>query len=127
MPHLSALSLALNRPGAVSLEQVVASLFAAGEQGAWYDPSGNNTTWRRNRLTYTQEFDNAAWSKVGTAPTITANDAVAPDSTTTADKIQFNAASISNRLAQTMSTSGTTPITLSIYLRSSTVLRARIG
>ena len=43
MVHLSALSLALNRPGAVSLEQVVASLFANNEQGAWYDPSDYST------------------------------------------------------------------------------------
>ena len=43
--HLSALSLALNRPGAVglTLKQAVAALFASGEQGAWYDPSDRST------------------------------------------------------------------------------------
>jgi len=45
MVHLSALSLALNRPGAVglTLEQAVAALFANNEQGAWYDPSDRST------------------------------------------------------------------------------------
>jgi hypothetical protein len=39
----------------------------------------------RNLLKYSQQFDNAAWEKTDCA--ITANDAVAPDGTTTADKI----------------------------------------
>jgi hypothetical protein len=109
-----------------------ASLFATGEQGAWYDPSdlttlfqdsagttpvtaagqqvgrindksgrGNNATQsnsaqrptlgrepytgRVNLLTFTEQFDNAAWTKAGT--TVTANAGVAPDGTTTADKL----------------------------------------
>lgn len=88
MPHLSALSLALNRPGAVSLEQVVASLFASGEQGAWYDPSAANVTWRRNLVTYTENFtnSNAQWPTV-LGVTVTADQAVAPDGQSTADSI----------------------------------------
>jgi hypothetical protein len=39
----------------------------------------------RNRLTYTEDFSNAAWSKSNV--TVTANAAVAPDGTTTADKV----------------------------------------
>jgi hypothetical protein len=38
-----------------------------------------------NLLTYTQEFDNAAWTKATT--TVTANATTAPDNTSTADKI----------------------------------------
>jgi hypothetical protein len=38
-----ALSLSLCRPGGISLEQLVAGLFSAGEQGAWYDPSNRST------------------------------------------------------------------------------------
>jgi hypothetical protein len=38
------------------------SLFAAGEPGVWYDPSDvANLNWRRNLLTYSEQFDNAAW------------------------------------------------------------------
>lgn len=42
-------------------------------------------TGRRNLLTYTEQFDNAAWTKTNT--TVAANAAVAPDGTTTADAI----------------------------------------
>jgi hypothetical protein len=44
-----------------------------------YDPT------RSNRLTYTQEFDNAAWTKF--QATITANATAAPDGTTTGDTL----------------------------------------
>ena len=60
-----------------------ASLFASSEKGVWYDPSDINLDWRRNLLTRTQEFDNAAWTKYQS--TITANATTAPDGTTTAD------------------------------------------
>ena len=41
---------------------------------------------RTNLATYSEEFDNAAWVKTGT-PTITANDTISPDGTSTADKV----------------------------------------
>jgi hypothetical protein len=48
-----------------------------------------------NLLTYSEQFDNAAWSKisVGSAsvPVVTANSTTAPNGTLTADKIVFNA------------------------------------
>lgn len=45
----------------------------------------NPTTGRLNLLTFTEEFNNAAW--IAFSATATANAAVAPDGTTTADKI----------------------------------------
>jgi len=49
---------------------------------------------RYNVVTYSEEFDNPAWVKVGTgtgsAPVVTPNAAVAPDGTLTADSIVFN-------------------------------------
>jgi hypothetical protein len=61
------------------------SLFATSEPGVWYDPSDvANLAWRRNLLTFTEQFDNAAWNKE--VATVTTNVAVAPDGTTTADK-----------------------------------------
>lgn len=42
----------------------------------------------RNLLTYTEQFDNAAWVK-GTGGSISANSVVAPDGTTTADAYTF--------------------------------------
>jgi hypothetical protein len=45
---------------------------------------------RTNSLLRSQEFDNAAWTKSGTfTPTVTADQAVAPDGTTTADRFQL--------------------------------------
>lgn len=46
-----------------------------------------------NLLTYSEQFDNANWEKTNT--TITANATVAPDGTTTADKVTVNSASAS--------------------------------
>ena len=61
-------------------------LFALAEPGVWYDPSDvANLAWRRNLLTWTEQFDNAAWTKTNT--TVTANSAAAPDGTTTADAV----------------------------------------
>ena len=48
---------------------------------------------RTNVLTYSEQFDNAAWSKLtagtATAPVVTANHTTAPDGTTTAERVQF--------------------------------------
>jgi len=49
---------------------------------------------RENLVLYSQEFDNAYWSKAnggtGVVPVVTANTTAAPDGTTTADTIVFN-------------------------------------
>lgn len=49
---------------------------------------------RTNLLTYSEQFDNAAWATtvggVAIAPIVTANAATAPDGTMTADLVQFN-------------------------------------
>jgi hypothetical protein len=64
-----------------------AVLFANNEPGVWYDPSqAANLDWRRNLLTFTEQFDNAAWTKSGV--TVTANAATAPDGATTADTLE---------------------------------------
>ena len=71
------------RGGAFSL----ARLFANGEAGAWYDPSdltAEKVAWRRNLLTWSEDFTNAAWGK--TNATITANAGTSWDGTATASK-----------------------------------------
>ena len=47
-----------------------------------------------NLLTWTQQFDNAAWAKTGT--TVTANTTVAPDGTSTADTLTEDSANTSH-------------------------------
>lgn len=55
----------------------------------------------RNLLTYTQEFDNAIWNKGGGSVTVSANAAVAPDGTLTADAIVESAAAGAHNIYQT--------------------------
>jgi hypothetical protein len=94
-----------------------ANLFSVGEQGVWFDPSDvANLNWRRNLLTWTEQFDNAAWSK--TRSSISANAAVAPDGTTTADKIvEDSSASTDHRIQQTASI-GSSAVTASVYIKA---------
>jgi hypothetical protein len=67
-----------------------------------------------NIITYSEQFDNAAWIKTiaggGTAPAVTANAGVAPDGTTTADRVVFVAPTTADQsiiLQQPTTTSGT--------------------
>jgi len=61
-------------------------LFASSEPGVWYDPSDvANLAWRRNLLTYSEQFDNAAWTKFRSA--VTANTGTDPLGGATADKL----------------------------------------
>jgi len=80
-----------------------------------------------NLVVRSEEFDNASWLKVGTgtgiAPIVTANFAVAPDGTTTADRVQLNSGAGAtsgdeSRLGQTITFTGNE--TFSIYLKSNT-------
>jgi len=136
-----------------------ASLFAAGEQGVWYDPSdlttlfqdsagttpvtaveqpvgrmldksgrGNHATQstsaarpvlsaRVNLLTKTEAFDDVAWTKTNIS--ISANATVAPDGTTTADKMVENSANAARGQFFTASTTvASGQVTWSVYLKA---------
>lgn len=69
-----------------------------------------------NLLTYSEQFDNAAWAK--TNATVTANATTAPDGTTTADTINGSAGSAYILEALTV-TSGIT-YTFSVYAKANT-------
>ena len=72
---------------------------------------------RRNLLTRTEQFDNAAWAKA--AVTVTANAAAAPDGTTTADKvIATNTASATRAVYQGFTAPSTQNYTLSVYAKA---------
>jgi hypothetical protein len=71
---------------------------------------------RTNLLTYSEQFDNAAWTKVSTS--VTANTTVAPNGTTTADTVSISG-SLSN-VTQTLAL-GAGTYTLSAYVKSLTV------
>ncbi len=67
---------------------------------------------RTNLLTYSSQFENSAWIKVGA--TVTANNILAPDGTMTADRVVFGAAS--NYIYQQTSSTATTA-NKSIYIK----------
>jgi hypothetical protein len=69
---------------------------------------------RRNLLTFTEQFDNAAWTK--NAATVAANAAVAPDGTTTADKLIPDLTNNQHRVRISVSTSANN--VLSVYAKA---------
>lgn len=70
---------------------------------------------RTNLLTYSEQFDNAAWTKTAT---VTANTATAPDGTTTADTVSQTVTA--QAVYQGASASGTSTQTASVYIKTST-------
>jgi uncharacterized protein with GYD domain len=69
---------------------------------------------RTNSLTYSEQFDNAAWVKV-TNPTITANATTSPDGTTNADKL-IPSTSV-GRQAVSQNNSSTGAVSMSVYAK----------
>jgi hypothetical protein len=76
----------------------------------------NPITGRRNLLTYTEQFDNAAWTKVATS--VTANTAAAPDGTTTADLLVPNTVTTNHAAYFLSSLSAGVSYTASIYAKA---------
>jgi len=78
----------------------------------------------RNLLSYTQEFDDDYWSK---SASVIANQATAPDGTTTADEITFPVQNSNVRAPDLITTAGVTA-TVSVWLKNvdgNTALRLR--
>jgi len=122
------------------------SLFASGEQGVWYDPSDltpEKVSWRRNLLTYSQDFENAAWTKSNASllsnlalysqdfdnaawgkstASVTANTSVAPDGTTTGDTVTSSGATGYVYPANTglFAAAGGATYTYSVYAKAGT-------
>ena len=70
----------------------------------------------RNLLTFTQEFDNAAWVKANA--TVTANSTTAPDGTLTADKLVETTTTAEFILTRTPTLSPSTTYTFSCYMKA---------
>jgi len=93
--------------------------YTDGEPSLLLEPS------RTNLLTYSEDFSDAAWVSFingsGVAPIITVNQEVAPDGTTTADKITFNSGGTASGdlsiITQTITFPNNTDGTISIYLK----------
>lgn len=91
--------------------------FTRTSAGTYVNSSGNivNTPASVNLLTYTQEFDNAAWTKSNI--TVTANSDTGNDGTTTADTLTAGAA---NATALRSFTASAVAYTFSVYLKRKT-------
>ena len=77
----------------------------------------NPITGTRNLLTRTEEFDNAAWTKIRSS--ISANIATAPDGTLTADKLVEDSSNNSHFMSQVLlSVSGNASLAISIYAKA---------
>ena len=87
-------STAVRRNRAGLLETVAANVLRHQYDGSGGYRGASIERERENILTYSEQFDNAAWTPVRT--TVTANAAVAPDGTTTADKLVADATAASD-------------------------------
>ena len=95
---------------------------SSGVARSWnYDASGNRSRLiegaRTNLTTYSEQLDNAAWTKSNT--TIAANATAAPDGYTTADKVVENTATSTHQIGRVY-TKATSAIayTLSAYVKA---------
>ena len=103
-----------------------ATLFATSEPGVWYDPSDvANTLWLYNLLTFTEQFDNAAWAK--SAVGITANSTTAPDGTLTADTCTPDTTTAAHLLFQTTTVSGSNVQSMYVKANGYTKVSLREG
>ena len=98
---------------------------------AFQTDSAKRPLWssRVNLLTRTEEFNDAAWTKitsVGTPPTVSANTTTAPDGTLTADTYIQAASPGSSRITQDVTLTAGTVATLSVSIKQKTGTWARL-
>jgi len=80
---------------------------------------------RTNLLTYSEQFDNAAWaSKLNT--TVSANAIIAPDGTLTGDKLVANSGSSTKYIDRTVTVAASTTHAFSVYMKAGEYTTATI-
>jgi hypothetical protein len=92
--------------------------FTRTSAATYVNSAGNivTTPASKNLLTFTEEFDNAAWAK--TNSTITANSTAAPDGTMTADTLTAGAgAGSGQQIYQALTTIGAGSFVYSVYVK----------
>lgn len=83
----------------------------------YYLPFSDTTGTSANIFTYSDQFDNAAWSKYQSS--VTANATTAPDGTTTADKlVGTNATTGDHQVYRTYTAADNTNYTISVYAKA---------
>jgi hypothetical protein len=100
--------------------------FTRGSNATLVDSTGRITYAPANLLLQSQTFDNASWTKItsgtGVVPVVTANFAVAPDGTMTADRVQLNAGTNGSSDYSLLRQAGPYPVPFirSIWVKSNT-------
>lgn len=112
---------ALNAPAQVITAAVVTAI--SGQCLAL----GNSTAQAAatNLLTYSAQFDNAAWVKARAS--VVANAALAPDGTLTADKLVEDTATGMHYVTQNPSVVGSTAYVFSLFLKADTRTKANVA
>jgi hypothetical protein len=90
--------------------------FSRGSNATLVDSTGKITYAPANLLLQSQTFDNVAWIKGNT--TVTANAAVAPDGTSTADKLVENTANSTHSVTQTVVVVPSSSYMFTAYLKA---------
>ena len=107
-----------------AVEQPVGKMLDKSGNGkdALQATAGNRPTYRAryNLLTFSEQFDNAAW--VATAATITANQTTAPDGSSTADLLKEDSNTAVHFVTQTVTTA-IKPIVFSVYAKQASGTR----
>jgi len=78
-----------------------------------------------NLVTYSQEFDNAAWSKTNSA--VTANSTTAPDGTSTADTLDEQTATGVHQLGATVTLVASSSYVISCFFKDNTAQYVQLG
>ena len=110
----SASTLDLQFAGATALDSRIT--FTRASSASYYDSTGILRLAPVNLLTYSEQFNNAAWVK--NATTVAANAIAAPDGSLTADKLVENTATSQHTLAQAYATTNLTIYTYSVYAKA---------
>jgi len=106
--------------------------FSRGSNATLVDSTGKLTYAPANLLLYSEQFNNAAWAKIQTGsavlPVVTANFALAPDGSMTADRVQLNAGPNPTNDYSLLRQTATypTPFVRSIWLKSNTGVAQQI-
>lgn len=104
---------------------------AANQARLSYDPSNPQDPHllleptRTNLQVYSEQFDNAAWTKSNCS--VSANQTTSPDGATTADKIIENSGTGSKKVYDSITTSIGTAYTWSVFLKADTRSKVRLN
>ena len=90
--------------------------FSRASQATLVDSTGKITYAPNNLLTYSEEFNNAAWSNINAI--ITANTTVSPDGTNTADTITEAATASQHGVSRVVTTTANTSYATSVYAKA---------